>query len=274
MGEVVVQMISQFGILGLLLAGVIYLIWDGIKMKKKNLVSSKKLDDSIDNLESHVDKKIDDVNNRIDLVNDKVDTQYELLNKRIDAGPDVFMSKMAEKQHTEDQIHFNKFIEQFSQAPKLHRVLKLYRERIGCDHIFMGTFHNGSTSISGIPYCKFDVIAEKFKPGHNNFDLREYTVIYKNSDILVHDNLPMVISQEDYVYYKIEEDGSSPLEDVDDILYRRCVKNGIKQISINLLRDKDMNPVGFVGCVDFDYDELNFKELNNCAKELEEIYNN
>lgn len=272
MEGVIVELISQFGLLGLLLAGVIWIIVDSVKTKKKNLVSSKKLDESIDKLEGHVDKKIDDVNTRIDLVNDKVDTQYELLNKRIDAGPEVFMNIMEEKRKEDDKVHFDKFIEQFSQAPKLHRILKLYRERIGCDHIFMGTFHNGSTSISGIPYCKFDVIAEKFKPGHNNVDLREYTVLYKNSDILVHDNLPMVISQEDYVYYKIEEDGSSPLEEVDDILYRRCLKNGIKQISINLLRDKDMNPVGFVGCVDFDYDELNFKELNNCAKELEEIY--
>ena len=179
---------------------------------------------------------------------------------------------MEEKKEKDNKEHFDKILEQFTQAPKLHRILKLYRERIGCDHIFMGTFHNGSTSISGIPYCKFDIIAEKFKPGKNNNDLREYTVIYKNSDILVHDNLPVVISQEDYVYFKINEDGSSELEEIDDILYRRCLKYGIKQFAINLLRDENMNPVGFVGCVDFDYDILNFKELNNCAKELEEIY--
>lgn len=272
MGSVFVELISQFGLLGLLLAGVIYLIVDGLKTKKKNLVSSKKLDESIGKLEGHVDKKIDDVNTRIDLVNEKVDTQYDLLNKRIDAGPGVFMEKMEEKKEKDDKEHFDKILEQFSQAPKLHRILKLYRERIGCDHIFMGTFHNGSTSISGIPYCKFDIIAEKFKPGKNNADLREYTVVYKNSDILVHDNLPLVISQEDYVYFKIKEDGSSELEEIDDILYRRCIKYGIKQFAVNLLRDENMNPVGFVGCVDFDYDQLNFQELNNCAKELEEIY--
>jgi hypothetical protein len=273
MGAVLVEIISQFGVLGLILAGIIYLIVDALKNKKKNLVSSKKLDESIDKLEGHVDKKIDDVNTRIDLVNDKVDTQYELLNKRIDAGPEAFMDKMAERKKEDDKEHFNKIIEQFTQAPKLHRILKLYRERIGCDHIFFGTFHNGSTSISGIPYCKFDIVAEKFKPGRNNMDLREYTTIYKNSDIIVHDNLPMVISQEDYVYFKIQEDGSSELEEIDDILYRRCIKNGVKQFALNLLRDGQMNPIGFVGCVDFNYDDdLNFQELNNCAKELEEIY--
>ena len=272
MEGVVIELLSQFGILGLLLAGVIWIIVDSVKTKKKNLVSSKKLDESINKLEVHVDKKIDDVNDRIDLVNTKVDTQYEILNKRIDMGPDVFMGKMEEKQERDDKEHFNKIIEQFSQAPRLHRILKLYRDRIGCDHIFMGTFHNGSTSINGIPYCKFDIIAEKFKPGNNNLDFREYTTIYKNSDILVHDNLPLVISQEDYIYYKINEDGSSELEEVDDILYRRCVKYKIKQFAANLLRDENMNPVGFIGCVDFSYDPLNFKELNNCARELEEIY--
>jgi hypothetical protein len=272
MEGVVVELISQFGILGLLLAGIIYIIVDSIKAKKKNLVSSKKLDDSINKLEGHVDKKIDDVNDRIDLVNNKVDTQYELLNKRIETGPEVFMSKMNESREKEDKEHFNKLFEQFSRAPRLHKILKLYRERIGCDHIFLGTFHNGSTSISGIPYCKFDIIAEKFKPGHNNMDMREYTTIYKNSDILVHDNLPLVISQEDYIYYRINEDGSSELEEIDDILYRRCLKYGIKQFAVNILRDDNHNPLGFVGCVDFDYDSLNFEELNNCAKELEEIY--
>ena len=272
MESVLVEIISQFGILGLILAGMIYIIIDIIKTKRKNLVSSSKLDESMDKLENHVDKKIDDVNTRIGLVNNKVDTQYELLNKRIAAGPDVFINKINENKKEENKEHFNKIIAQFSQAPKLHKILKLYRERIGCDHIFLGTFHNGSSSISGIPYCKFDIIAEKFKPGHNNMDLREYTTIYKNSDIIVHDNLPLVISQEDYIYYKINEDGSSELEDIDDILYRRCLKFGVKQFAANLLRDENHNPLGFVGCVDFDYDQLNFKELNNCAKELEEIY--
>lgn len=267
-----IEVLSQFGLLGLLLVGMGYLIYDGIRTKRKNLVSSKKLDESIEGVNKNVNSKISDVNNRIDLVNKKVDTQYDLLNKRIDASPDTFLNKITANKKEEDKEHFNKLMEQFSQAPKLHRILKLYRERIGCDHIFLGTFHNGSTSISGIPYCKFDIIAEKFKPGHNNIDFREYTTIYKNSDILVHDNLPLVISQEDYVYFKIDESGKSELEDIDEALYRRCIKYQIKQFAANLLRDENHNPIGFVGCIDFDYDELNFKELHNCAKELEEIY--
>ena len=272
MEGVLVEIISQFGVTGLVLAGIIYIIVAIVRLKKSNLVSSKKLDESIDGVKIHVDTKIDDVNQRIDLVNNKVDTQYDLLNKRIDQGPDRFFNKIVEKNEEDSKNHFNKLLEQFNQAPRLHKILKLYRERIGCDHIFFGTFHNGSISISGIPYCKFDIVAEKFKPGYNNMDNIELTTVYKDSDIIVHDSLPLIISQEDYIYYKIDENGHSELEDVDDILYRRMIKRGVKQIAGNLIRDDQMNPIGFVGCIDFDYDELNFKELNNCAKELEEIY--
>ena len=271
MGSVFVELLSQFGLLGLILGGIGYLIYDSIKVRRSNLVSSKKLDESIDGLDKKVDRKFDDVNHRIDLVNEKVDTQYDLINKRIDSEPDTIINKILSQKKDEEKVHFGRIMQQFEQAPKLHSVLKLYRDRIGCDHIFFGTFHNGSTSVSGIPYCKFDITAEKFKPGYNNND-RELAIIYKNSDVLVHDNLPLVISQEEYVYYRINEDGTSKLQEVDDILYRRCIGRGVKQIAINLIRDHNMNPVGFVGCIDFEYDNLNFKELNNCAKELEEIY--
>ena len=278
MEGVLVEIISQFGVLGLILAGIVYLIVEGIKSKKNQSSCSSKINESIGELKNHVDgridginDRIDDINGRIDNVNNKVDQHYDLLNKRIDNEPDTIMSLIEEKKSNDEKKHFNKVIEQFNQAPRLHQVLKLYRERIGCDHIFFGTFHNGSTSICGIPYCKFDIIAEKFKPGYNNPDNREFAPIYKDSDILLHDRLPLIISQEDYVYYKID-DNKSELEEVDDILFRRCVSRNIKQIAINLVRDINMNPVGFVGCVDFNFDEFNFKELNNCAKELEEIY--
>ncbi len=279
MEGVLVEIISQFGVLGLILAGIVYLIYEGFKTKKNQASCSTKIDESIRNLKSHVDTRIDDINVRIDDVNcrvddvnDKVNSQYDILTKKIDKNPEVFIKKFEEKQTENNKEHMNKVMAQFDQAPKLHKVLKLYRERINCDHIFLGTFHNGSTTISGIPYCKFDIIAEKFKPGYNSLDNVELTSVYKDSDIMVHDCLPLIISQEDHIYYKIDENGKSELEEVDDILYRRLIKRGVKQLAANLIRDAEMNPIGVVGCIDFGYDELNFKELNNCAHELEEIY--
>ena len=272
MEGVVLELISQWGVLGLVLAGIVYLIWDGIKQKRKNQEKeAERSANIVGNIEKHVDEKIDTVNDRIDAVDAKVDTHYDLTNQRIDNISNLVVSKLKDEKIQENQQHVAKVFDQFVQAPKLHRILKLYRERIGCDHIFLGLFHNGTKSIGGIPFCKFDVVAEKFKPGQNR-DFREYTVLYKDSDIIVHDNLPIYASQEDYIYFRINEDGSSELEELDDILYRRCIKFGIKQFAANILRDENMNPLGFVGCVDYDYDQLNFHELNNCAKEIEEIY--
>lgn len=279
MEGVLVEIISQFGVLGLILAGIVYLIFEGIKQKKNQTECSTKIDKSISNLKTHVDDRIDDVNVRIDDVNDRVDgindkvnSQYDILTKKIESGPAIFLKKIEEKETENNKEHFSKVMAQFNQAPKLHKVLKLYRDRINCDHIFFGTFHNGSISISGIPYCKFDIVAEKFKPGYNSKDNIELTSVYKDSDVIVHDSLPLIISQEDYVYYKVDENGNCDLEEVDDILYRRLIKRGIKQFAIDLIRDEDMNPIGFVGCFDFDYENMNFKELYNCARELEEIY--
>ena len=272
MEGIFVELISQWGVMGLILAGIIYLIVEGIKAKRGQSSCSKQIQDSIKGLNSTVDRKFDDVNDRIDLVNKKVDSQYNILNQRIDHTPAAIMDQINASKSADEEEHFNKVVEQFEHAPKLHKILKLYRERINCDHIFFGTFHNGSTSINGIPYCKFDIVAEKFRPGYNNLDNREFAVIYKDSDVLVHDNLPLMISQSEHVYFRINEDNSSELEEVDDILYRRCVKYGVKQFAANLIRDNKHNPMGFVGCVDFDYDKLNFHELNNCAHELSEIY--
>ena len=148
MGSVVVELISQFGILGLLLAGVIYLIVDGLKTKKKNLVSSNKLDESIDKLKGHVDTKIDDVNKRIDIVNEKSDTRYDLLTERLDSEPKKIIDELINQKLNKERIHFDRVMQQFEKAPKLHSVLKLYRERIGCDHIFFGTFQFSKGFIS------------------------------------------------------------------------------------------------------------------------------
>jgi hypothetical protein len=272
MEGVLVEIISQWGVLGLVLAGIVYLIWDGIKTKKQQRDRIEQhLGTAVGEIEKHVDDRIDIVNDRIDVVNDKVDLHYEILSKRIDASSDVVVDKLTQQKDQSNKNHIEAAFNQFEQAPKIHRILKLYRERIGCDHIFLAIFHNGSTSINGIPFCKFDIIAEKFKPGYNG-DFREYTTLYKDTDIIIHDNLPVVASQEDYIYFKIQPDGSSELEDLDETLYRRCVKNGIKQIALNILRDANMVPIGFVGCTDYDYDVLNLHELNNCEKELEEIY--
>ena len=45
-----------------------------------------------------------------------------------------------------------------------------------------------------------------------------------------------------------------------------------KQLAISLLRDPVGTPSGFVGCVRYDYEEIDIHELKDCASELESVY--
>ena len=70
----------------------------------------------------------------------------------------------------------------------------------------------------------------------------------------------------------IDENGNSVLADIDDIIYRRMVGRNIKQLAITLLRDPEGTPSGFVGCVRYDYEDIDLHELKDCGIELENVY--
>ena len=145
--------------------------------------------------------------------------------------------------------HPKQFLDRIKLGPQLHKTLNAFRTRINADHIFIGSFHNGNESITGIPYYKFDIIAEKFRPDKVDKDI-EFAFMYKDADLLRHDLLPAEVVQNGTVHYIIDENGKSPLADVDDIIYRRMIGRDIKQLAVSLLRDpKTGTPSGFVGCV-------------------------
>ena len=96
--------------------------------------------------------------------------------------------------------------------------------------------------------------------------------MYKDADLLRHDMLPQEVVQNTTVHYIIDEQGNSPLADIDDIIYRRMVGRDIKQLAVSVLRDPDGTPSGFVGCVRYDYNDINLTELRECGIELEQVY--
>lgn len=273
-------MLESWGLAGAIILGLGYLIYIRIKDVRDHSRSTKGIEKSLDNLSQKVDDKFVVTNERIDVINDKVDNNQELVQKQFNAmeeaiarQPEIVMAQINSQKNLDESEHQKKFLDQLTNASKFNRILGTYIKSIGCDHIFVGNFHNGSMSLTGIPFCKYDLVAEKFKPGYRDNDV-EFSPIYKNGNIYNHGDLPIFLVQNKYVYFRINEDQSSELEDVDDILYRRCVGRGIKQLMIHMLYGKDGNPFGFVGCVDYDYDELNAIELAQCAKELEIIYEN
>ena len=276
MGEVAVKIIDQWGMLGLvfvvLVAVVITLVYV-IRSNKKDKKDESALIKISERLSSIV-TDIAETNSNVGILKHDI----TMLTRRVDgleeevrSTPKSVINEIVTKQDEDRASHRRDLINQVSIAPKIHKILGAYRDRINCDHIFMGQFHNGSSSLSGIPYYKFDIIAEKFKPGSNTADV-SFAAHYHNVNLLEHNLLPIMLIQNGYVYYRINNDENDDMLDIDEVLYRRMVGRGIKQFAMNIITDKEGNPTGFIGCIDFSFDELNFKELQNCVKEIESLY--
>lgn len=280
MDQVITQLLEQWGFAGAILLGLGYLIYIRIKDVRSHSKNTKHIDASIDTLSQKVDDKFKVTNERIDVLNTKVEDNHKRFEKRfeqiedsINEQPDIVMGQIREKEQRAANEHHEMFIKQFSSASKLNKILNAYIKSINCDHIFVGYFHNGGTSLSGIPFCKYDIITEKFKPGIRENDI-ELCRIYKDVNIYSHGDLPIFLTQNKYVYFKINDDMTSDLQDIDDILYRRMVGRKVKQILVHLLYDETGSPFGFVGGIEYEGDEMDVEEIKECAKELENIHEN
>lgn len=270
--EGIVTLVTELGSFGLLLGLAGWIIYTYIKEKSdksdksaKGNNSSLSIDDIktvINDTTKDIKKSISEQGERLDSIERTVTMQISHINDRMN---------IIENKYDKSGIHTKQFNDRLKLGPQLHKALNIYRNRINADHIFIGSFHNGNESLTGIPYYKFDIIAERFRPDKVERDI-EFAFMYKDADLLRHDLLPTEVVQRNTVKYIIDEKGNSELKDIDDIIYRRMVGRNIKQLAISLLRDPDGTPSGFVGCVRYDYEDVDVEELRSCADELEQIY--
>ena len=209
-----------------------------------------------------LDDSVNDIKSSLNTINNRVGELEISVNN---------LKTKAEIKIPEKPSHPKQFLDRLKLGPQLHKTLNTFRTRINADHIFIGSFHNGNESITGIPYYKFDIIAERFRPDKVERDI-EFAFMYKDADLLRHDLLPSEVVQSGTVHYIIDENGNSILADIDDIIYRRMIGRDIKQLAISLLRDPNGTPSGFVGCVRYDYDKIDLQELKDCGSELENVY--
>lgn len=269
----IVALITELGSFGLLLGLAGWIIYTYIKDRSagsngkncKNCGNNITIDDIksvINDNTADIKKSISDQGARLDSIERTVSMQIGQINTRID---------VIEDRYDKTGSHTKQFNDRLKLGPQLHKSLNNYRSRINADHIFIGSFHNGNESLTGIPYYKFDIIAERFRPDKVERDI-EFAFMYKDADLLRHDLLPTEVVQRNTVKYIIDENGDSELKDIDDIIYRRMVGRNIKQLAISLLRDPNGTPSGFVGCVRYDYEEIDLEELRSCGDELEQIY--
>lgn len=259
MGDIV-KIVTELGSFGLLLVLAGWIVYNYIKDGSK---SSKSIDFKAEiksEVKQVINESVSDIKQSINSISDRVSS----LEKNINSLTPVQIKDVKPS-------HPKQFLDRLKLGPQLHKTLNNFRNRINADHIFIGSFHNGNESITGIPYYKFDIIAERFRPDKVERDI-EFAFMYKDADLLRHDLLPSEVVQRGIVHYIIDENGKSVLEDIDDIIYRRMIGRDIKQLAIALLRDPDGTPSGFVGCVRYDYDEIDLHELKDCGLELENVY--
>lgn len=286
-----INYIIKLGPWGVLIIYAGYIVYKDVmklKNKKEREADKKKqyeegktqrevIVEKLDVISDRFDNKIENLNDRFDTkltgLENKFDNKIDMIQHQIDIQPEAILKMVEQKRIEKQEEHDRLVINQINLGPKLHTLLGEYLKKIKCDHIFLGSLHNGTSALNGIPYCKFDIIAERFDPVKVRHDV-EFSYLYKDSDIIRHDKLPIILNQNDMIFYKINPDDSSDLKLDDDMLYRRLLSRGIKQLCIHLIRSASGIPVGFVGFVCYDYYKTNSDELKVCAKDLEVIYDN
>lgn len=274
MGSIISQFITEWGTFGAVLFAIGWMVYDNWKTGKEKKNNGSSVQTSIDKLGGKMDNlqdKIGLVNNKVDEFKSQVDERINIMEEKIDRMPSDNIEKINDLNEQHKKTHLKQLDDLVRLGPKLHRIIQESNTKIGSDHIFVGSFHNGNSSLSGIPYYKFDIIAERFSPVKVARDC-EFAHMYKDADILRFDTLPILLVQQGQVHFNVPEEGEIDMMSYDDIIWRRMRGRGIRQIALNVLRDSKNTPSGFVGVVKYDEGEMNLKYLEECAKELEEIY--
>jgi hypothetical protein len=266
-----VEFMEQWGPLGVMVVLGGFLVYDNWKMNKAKKSNDGGMDiitGKIDNLSESI--KI--IDQKVDNVNSSLQSEIDLLHVKVDDLPTSNINASIVYEEEQKSNHIKQLDDLMKLGPKLHKIMGDFNEKIGSDHIFLGSFHNGNSSLSGIPYYKFDIIAERFGVEKISNDC-EFAPLYKDADILRFDSLPVKLVQESSLYFAFDENGDTKMKKYDDILWRRMLSRGIKQIAFVILRDGSAIPSGFLGCVKYDNaKKLNMKKLKECGKKLETIY--
>jgi hypothetical protein len=290
MDQVISELITQWGVFGLVVVLVGFIIYDNY-IKKPKLTKSvqdicvggckqgdlifdslKDIKESIGARFDGITASIDAVNTKVEVLDEKFETKIETLNDKIQHIPNMSVQKLVENQEKIDKAHLKHTEDVLKLGPKMYNILDDYLHKVNTPHIFIGSFHNGVSSLSGIPYCKFDLVSERFDNNVVIPEDHEFAPVYKDADLLRFGKLPITLAQLGSLHFSIDENNKSDLFNYDDIIVRRMIGMGIKQIALHILKDSTGMISGFLGAVRYDYEKINMDELDKCSKELECVY--
>ena len=276
MSDVFVTALTQWGMAGLFIIAAGYIIWNNHKEEQKN---KKRYEDRLMELNNKTSTResVSSIKGEISSIGKKIDTlscaQDECKTKLVDMGNriNVIEEKIEKRNSSHAQREAERLMKLTKLAPTIHTVIQSNMDAMRADHIFVALLHNGTQSLTGIPFVKMDVIVEKYNPLENPNDI-EYSTQYTNEEIMRHDKLPGVILHKDFVDINVNEDGYSQMDALDAISAREMRKIGTKRIMFECIRDANTNVMGFVCAYSYKTNDMNVDSFRDMVKMLERLY--
>ena len=276
MNDALVTVLTQWGMAGIALLAAAYVIWNNHKEEQKN---KKRYEAKLEELNNKTSTRqsVSDLKGDISSLGEKIDSlscsQDECRTKLVDMGNRI--SVIEEKIENRNSSHAQKEAERLMKltklAPTIHTVIQNNMEDMRADHVFVALLHNGTKSLTGIPFVKMDVIVEKYNPLENPNDI-EYSTVYTNEEIMRHDKLPGVILHKDFLDIQVNPDGYSQMDALDAISAREMRKIGTKRIMFECIRDTSTNVMGFVCAYSYKTDDMDVDTFRSMVKMLERLY--
>ena len=267
MANELIQALQQWGTAGLIAIAAGYVLYDAWK---KNKETEKWLRDQVkSSSESCSTIRVDlgDITTSIKEMKEDNAEFREEIKQRVKTIEDKI-----DKRHPDHNRLEAVRLNAISQiAPSIHTIINDGLGNCKCDHIGVALLHNGSVSLSGVPYIKFGIIAEKYKPIRCPHDI-DLSAKYKEEDIMQHNRLPSCVVQNKNIEFEIEDD--SILVDVDPSLYLKCKNLGIKRIAFEAFQDIHGLTTGFIVIYKFNSEPFDMDALHSTANTIEHLYQN
>lgn len=278
MNDLLIQTISQWGTAGIMMIVAGYIIYDSWKKNKKNekwFQENIMAEQGAVHSRDHIYRKITELQ---DTIHESEKTSHafrEEIRERVDQIDHLVHSTIAAVQSQDKHRNYEKSRMNVIThiAPTINDVLRSALSETRADHIALGLLHNGTQTLSGVPYIKFGVVLEKYKPTQYPDDL-EMVDLYKDDDITKYDKLPAAIIQEGTVMFNIgDQDSGCRLDDLDSKIYNQCIKQDIRQLAFTTIIDTSTGMC--TGCLiaySFTSKPLDIQALENAADIIQGIY--
>jgi DNA repair exonuclease SbcCD ATPase subunit len=284
MDAIGLELYREWGLFGLVIIVCAFIIYDKFFKSKPNKDNTlnELIIDSFDSMKENINDKIDGIDKRIDKMDNRIDKMDTQVNEKFTdleikvrdlptQNVRLFSQRNQEIEEFNSKLHSKAIEDIMKLGPKIYDLLNDFCVKINCTHLFIGSFHNGSTDLLGFPYIKMNIIREAYHPNEMVKEDHPFAPVYKDCDLSLLGKLPSLLVQKKMLYFNVENLESTIFK-YDSLIGRRMLGMGIKQIALyGLFEDEKIS--GFIGCVRYDDTPMAIDELKVCVKELELVHN-